>query len=162
MLETLMQRLSFFCWIALFPLAAWAQSTPANTTALDGHSFTVPAGFTIERAAGQPLVNWPIVADFDEQGRLYVAEAGGPITKQEVQDQKKAHRVVRLTDTDGDGRYDKSTVFADAIAFPEGAMWRAGSLYVAAPPQIWKLTDTDDDGIADKREVWFDGQTLTG
>jgi len=41
-------------------------------------------------------------------------------------------------------------------------MWRAGSLYVAAPPQIWKLTDTDDDGIADKREIWFDGQTLTG
>jgi putative membrane-bound dehydrogenase-like protein len=161
-----MSRVLFL--IALIPLAAWAQSPPdanavaLNTVALDGHNFTLPAGFTIERAAGQPLVNWPIVADFDEQGRLYVAEAGGAITKQEVQEQKKAHRIVRLVDTDGDGRFDKSTVFLDGIAFPEGAMWRAGSLYVAAPPQIWKLTDSDDDGVADKREVWFDGQTLTG
>src|SRR5438094_9420478 len=136
-----MSRLFFV--FALLPLAALAQSPPSgNTVALDGHNFTLPAGFTIERAAGQPLVNWPIVAEFDEQGRLYVAEAGGAITKQEVQDQKKAHRVVRLVDSDGDGRFDKSTVFADQIAFPEGAMWRQGSLYVAAPPQIWKLTDT--------------------
>ena len=41
-------------------------------------------------------------------------------------------------------------------------MWRDGSLYVAAPPHIWKFTDTNDDGVADKREVWFDGKTLTG
>ena len=41
-------------------------------------------------------------------------------------------------------------------------MWLDGSLYVAAPPHIWKLTDTDDDGVADKEEIWFDGKTLTG
>src|SRR6476646_4503101 len=107
-----------FLILVLIPLAAWAQSPPqasntsppaANTISLDGHNFTVPAGFTIERAAGQPLVNWPIIADFDEQGRLYVAEAGGAITKEEVQQQKKAHRIVRLVDSDGDGRFDKST-----------------------------------------------------
>src|SRR5262245_9012472 len=163
--------LRMFLLLALIPLAAWAQSVPqangtspppTNSVALDGHNFTLPAGFTIERAAGQPLVNWPIVADFDEQGRLYVAEAGGAITKEEVQQQKKAHRVVRLVDSDGDGRFDKSTVFLDGIAFPEGAMWRAGSLYVAAPPQIWRLTDTNDDGVSDQREIWFDGKTITG
>src|SRR5436305_13174047 len=108
-------------FVALFCLTitAAAQTPPAaNRIALDGHNFTLPVGFTIERAAGQPLVNWPICADFDEQGRLYVAEAGGAITKEEVQQQKKAHRVVRLTDSDGDGRFDKSTVFLDGIAFP--------------------------------------------
>src|SRR5262249_51224400 len=46
--------------------------------------------------------------------------------------------------------------------FPEGAMWLEGSLYVSAPPTIWKLTDTDDDGVADRREEWFQGKTLTG
>src|ERR1044071_9720493 len=115
-------------FVALFCLTitASAQTPPAATAAaVDGHSFTLRAGFTIERAAGQPLVNWPIVADFDEQGRLNVAEAGGAVTKQEVQEQKPAHRVVRLVDTDGDGRFDKSTVFLDGIAVPEGAMWRA-------------------------------------
>ena len=41
-------------------------------------------------------------------------------------------------------------------------MWHAGSLYVAAPPSIWKLTDTDGDGVADQRVEWFKGKTLTG
>ncbi len=48
------------------------------------------------------------------------------------------------------------------MMFPEGTMWHDGSLYVAAPPSIWKLTDTDGDGVADQRVEWFQGKTLTG
>jgi putative membrane-bound dehydrogenase-like protein len=80
----------------------------------------------------------------------------------EKQLEEKPHRVVRLEDTEGDGRFDKSVVFADRMMFPEGAMWLDGSLYVSAPPSIWKLTDTTGDGIADQREEWFKGGTLTG
>src|SRR5260370_11174608 len=47
------------------------------------------------------------------------------------------------------------------MMFPEGTMWYAGSLYVAAPPSIWKLTDTKGDGVADQRSEWFQGKTLT-
>ncbi|HEY2910664.1 MAG TPA: PVC-type heme-binding CxxCH protein, partial [Gemmataceae bacterium] len=79
-----------------------------------------------------------------------------------VQMVKKPHRIVRLEDTDGDGKYDKSTVYVANVMFPEGAMWLDGSLYVAAPPHIWKFTDTNDDGKADKEEIWYDGKTLTG
>ncbi len=132
------------------------QSPPA------GNGLTVPPGFDVERVAGPPLVNRPIVADFDEQGRLYVADSSGSNDKVEVQLAEKPHRIVRLEDKDGDGRYDASTVFADRMMFPEGAMWFDGSLYVAAPPSIWKLTDTDGDGVADRREEWFQGKTLTG
>ena len=57
--------------------------------------------------------------------------------------------------------FDTSVVFADHMMFPEGAMWLDGSLYVAAPPSIWKLTDTDNDGSADRRDEWFEGKTLT-
>ena len=55
-----------------------------------------------------------------------------------------------------------AVVFADRMMFPEGAMFLDGSLYVSAPPSIWKLTDTDGDGVADERVEWFQGKTLTG
>ena len=79
-----------------------------------------------------------------------------------MQLENKPHRILRLEDSDGDGRFDSRTVFADRMMFPEGTLWFAGSLYVAAPPSIWKLTDTDGDGVADRREEWFQGKTLTG
>ena len=129
---------------------------------LNGHVFSLPEGFTIELVAGPPLVNRPITASFDEEGRLYVSDSSGtndPSAKQLID---KPHRVVRLEDTDGDGKFDKSSVFADKLMFPEGTLWHDGSLYVAAPPSIWKLTDTDGDGVADQREEWFKGNTLTG
>ncbi len=138
------------------------QAPPRIQVRLNGHTFSLPPGFDIELVAGPPLVNRPIVADFDEQGRLYVADSSGSNDKVQQQLEQKPHRIVRLEGTDGDGRYDKSTVFADHMMFPEGAMWHAGSLYVAAPPSIWKLTDTDGDGVADQRVEWFQGKTLTG
>jgi putative membrane-bound dehydrogenase-like protein len=146
------------CWLS------GAVANPARThqVRLNGHTFTLPTGFEIEMAAGPPLVDRPIVADFDEEGRLYVADSSGSNEKVEVQLQKKPHRIVRLEDGDGDGRFDRRTIFADRMMFPEGCMWLAGSLYVAAPPSIWKLTDSDGDGVADQRVEWFKGKTLTG
>jgi putative membrane-bound dehydrogenase-like protein len=129
---------------------------------LNGHTFTLPADFDIELVAGPPLVERPIVADFDEQGRLYVADSSGSNEPVVVQVVKKPHRILRLEDSDGDGRFDKRTVFADRMMFPEGVMWLDGSLYVAAPPSIWKLTDSDGDGVAEQRVEWFQGKTLTG
>src|SRR5262245_354557 len=135
---------------------------PAAQFKQSNHTFTLPDGFQIEQIAGPPLVDRPITVDFDQQGRLYASDSSGSNEKAEKQLQEKSHRIIRLEDTDGDGRFDKSTVFADKMMFPEGTMWFDGSLYVAAPPSIWKLTDTDNDGVADKREEWFQGKTLTG
>jgi putative membrane-bound dehydrogenase-like protein len=142
----------------LTPLAPRASSGGAQA---DGQ-LTVPDGFEVELVAGPPLVERPIVADFDERGRLYVADSSGSNDKVDVQLVERTHRIVRLEDTNADGRFDASKVFADRMMFPEGAMWFDGSLYVSAPPSIWKLTDTDDDGVADRREEWFEGKTLTG
>ena len=128
---------------------------------IEPHTFTVPDGFTVERVAAAPLVERPINFALDETGALYVTDSSGSNEKPDIQLKNPTHRVIRLVDSDRDGTFDKSTVFADKLSFPEGAMWLAGSLYVAAPPVILKLTDTDADGTADKREVWFDGKTLT-
>ncbi len=134
----------------------------AAETKLGIHTFTVPDGFVIEQVAGAPMVDRPINMAFDESGALYVTDSSGSNAKPDEQVKNPTHRVVRLVDKDGDGRFDERTVFADKLPFPEGTMWLEGSLYVAAPPVIWKFTDADANGVAEKREVWFDGVTLTG
>lgn len=128
---------------------------------LNGQKFTLPDGCQLELIAGPGLVERPVSADFDERGRLYVTDSSGSNEHVDVQREKRPHRIRRLVDEDGDGRFDSSTVYADRLMFPEGSMWFDGSLYVAAPPEIWKFTDADDDGVAEHREVWFDGKTLT-
>ena len=132
--------------------------SPAASTTLP----KVPAGFSIELAAGPPLVERPIVASFDDEGRLYVAESSGSNDPVQKQLELKPHRIVRLEDSDGDGVFDKRVVFAEHMMFPEGTLFFDGSLYVSAPPSIWKLTDKDGDGVADERVEWFQGKTLTG
>lgn len=136
-----------------------AAEAPAAALPID---LKVPAGFTIELVAGPPLVERPIVASFDDEGQLYVAESSGSNDPVEKQLAERPHRIVRLEDVDGDGKYDRRVVFADRMMFPEGCQFFDGSLYVAAPPSIWKLTDTDGDGVADERSEWFQGKTLTG
>jgi len=124
-------------------------------------NLTVPEGYEVELAAGAPLTERPMIIDFDDQGRMYVAESSGSNDKVQQQLIDRPHSILRLEDEDGDGVFDKRTVFADKMMLPEGVLWHDGSVYVAAPPQIWKLTDADDDGVADDREVFFDGKTLT-
>ncbi|MBL9209133.1 MAG: HEAT repeat domain-containing protein [Opitutaceae bacterium] len=150
--------------LALAPAAVTAlgaEPSPARFT-FPTQTLTVPAGFTVELVAGPPMVNRPISIAYDERGRLYATDSSGLSERAPVQFEKKPHRIVRLEDTDGDGRFDRSVVFAENMMFPQGAMFYEGSLYVAAPPHLWKLTDTNGDGVADERVAWYDGQTLTG
>jgi putative membrane-bound dehydrogenase-like protein len=145
-------------------LIAEEPKTDAKKIDLNGHSFTLPPGFEIELIAGPPLVDRPISAAFDDRGRLYVTESLGVGTREKTKDQlvKKPYRIVRLEDTKGNGHFDKRTIFVEKIMFPEGALWYDGSLYVCAPPSIWKLTDTTGNGVADQQVEWFQGKTLNG
>jgi putative membrane-bound dehydrogenase-like protein len=150
--------------VALLVLSSvsFAQPPSTHVVKLGQHTFTLPKGFTIELVAESPQVDRPVTAAFDDKGRLYVADSSGSNAKPTEQVKNPTHRVVMLESTKKDGKFDKSTVFADKLSFLQGTMWRDGSLYVATPPTIQKLTDTDGDGVADKREVWFDGGVLTG
>jgi putative membrane-bound dehydrogenase-like protein len=124
-------------------------------------TFTLPDGFTIEQIAGPGVVDRPIVGDFDEQGRLYVADSSGTGDRAQKQLADKPHRILRLEASDDGVRFDRSSVFAAHMMFPEGVMWYAGSVYVGAPPSIWKLTAVDGTGEAKQQFEWLTAKTLT-
>ncbi len=138
-----------------------AQTPARHETMVDGILFSLADGLRVEKVADQPLIKWPIVADWDSHGRLVVAESGG--VSRPIQEQNKLglHKIVRLVDEDGDGKFDRRIVAADTLAFPEGVLCIGDDILVSAPPIIWKLTDADHDGVCEERQVWFDGTTLT-
>ncbi len=151
-----------FLW--LFSLAALISSArgekvagplePAETL----KHFQLDAGLTIELVASEPAVVDPIALRFDEDGRPWVVEMRdyphGP-----KPGEAPSSRICQLIDADGDGRYERSQVFADGLLFPTGLQpWRGG-LIVTLAGQVIYLTDTDGDGRADLKEVWFEGFT---
>ena len=122
----------------------------------------VPAGYEVELVAGPPLVTHPTLGCFDDRGRLFVCNNAGVNLGAPELEEQLPNTIRLLEDTDKDGRFDRSTVFADKMTYPMGAAWLDGALYVASPPYIWRLEDTDNDGIADKRDILVSKFGYTG
>ncbi len=116
-------------------------------------SFQIHAGFRMELVAAEPLVFDPIAMAFDESGRMFVVEMRGYSERRA--DMIGAVRL--LTDTDGDGVFDTSSVFADGLAWPTAVACYDGGVFVGVPPDILYMKDTDGDDRADRREVVFTG-----
>jgi putative membrane-bound dehydrogenase-like protein len=120
------------------------------------NTFQLPPDFRIELVASEPDVVSPVALAFDEQGRLFVVEMPDyPL------DPKPRGRIKLLEDRDGDGRYERSTVFADGLSMPDGVMrWRNGILVTSAPDILY-FEDTNGDGKADVRRVVLTGFAAT-
>ncbi len=121
------------------------------------NTFQLPKGTVIEQVAGAPLVEFPMFACLDDEGRLYVAEGSGKNISGKELEKSLPCKIALLEDSDGDGKFDKRTVFADKLIFPAGVLWHAGKVYVASPPGIWVFEDSDGDGRADSRELLVTG-----
>src|SRR5262249_8718873 len=116
----------------------------------------VRPGFKVELVASEPLVEAPIGFEWGADGKLWVVEMVDYPLGLDGKG-KPGGRVRFLEDTDGDGKYDKSTVFLDGLNFPNGVFpWRKGVI-VCAVPDIFYAEDTDGDGKADVRKVLFTG-----
>jgi putative membrane-bound dehydrogenase-like protein len=119
-------------------------------------SFDLADDLAIELVAAEPLIESPCAMAFDERGRLFVTENRGyPIGPK--QGEAPVGRVTMLEDTDGDGRMDRRTTFADGLTFPNGVMPWKGGLIVTCAPDLLFLRDTDNDGRADERRVLLTG-----
>ncbi len=116
----------------------------------------VRPGFTVELAASEPLVEDPIAFEWGADGRLWVVEMGDYPRGMDERG-KPGGRVKFLEDTDGDGRYDKATVFLDELAFPTGVYPWGKGVVVSAAPNIFYAEDVDGDGKADEIKMLFAG-----
>ena len=148
-----------------YPLSylAWGQ-TPTQAVQIGEIQFTIPADMQLELVAGEELTTWPMLADWDMQGRLLLVESGGVSKPIEEHNQQLLHRIVRLDDHDGDGRFDQRTVVAQDLPFTEGVLCIGRDLLVTAPPSIYRLIDADEEeyyggdhtrgGVGDGRDCW--------
>src|SRR6476661_4257637 len=124
-------------------------------------TFVLPPGFKIDPVLTDPLIEDPAGVSFDGNGRMYVLEmrsymqdAAGSTSRQPIS------RISRHEDTDGDGVYDKHTVFVDNLVLPRIAYpLQDGVLLVLETDNrdMYKYTDTDGDGVADKKELFYAG-----
>lgn len=119
-------------------------------------TFELEPGFKIELIAAEPLISDPVDMEIDEYGRLYVVEMHGyPL------DKSGSGKIKLLTDTNGDGRMDKSTVFAENMVLPNSIMrWKKGLLVTDAPNVLY-LEDTNGDGRAEVRDTLLTGFALS-
>ena len=116
----------------------------------------MPEGFEAELFVSEPQIGKPITMTWDHLGRLYVAETVD--YPNEMQPKGKGRdRISIVEDTDGDGKADRKTVFAEDLSIPTSLCYVNGGLIVAQAPDMLFLRDTDGDGKADERKTLFTG-----
>ena len=139
-----------------FAAPAGTEGLAPRTAQQSLRTIRVREGLEVELVAAEPLVTSPVAIDWDARGRMWVCEMYDYPTG-EGKNWEAGGRVRVLTDTDGDGRYDKAEVFLDKLPFPTGVTaWGKGA-YVCAAPDIIYAEDTDGDGRADKVEQPYTG-----
>eukprot|EP00913_Durusdinium_trenchii_P028414 g26642.t1 len=115
---------------------------------------TVPPGFTVELVASEPDIVNPVAMCFDEKGRAWITES---LEYPRLSAGKGRDRIKVAEDTDGDGKMDKFTIFAEGLNIPSGIAVGYGGVWVANSPDLLFMQDTDGDGKADKTEVVVTG-----
>ncbi len=117
----------------------------------------VPAGFEVQLVASEPQIRKPIVMNWDERGRLWIAETLDYPNRVLAPGETGRDQILICEDTDRDGRMDKFTVFADGLNIPTGFTFANGGVVLLQSPNTLFLKDTDGDGKADVKEILFSG-----
>src|SRR4051812_8180994 len=135
------------------PVKKAGPTSPALTPQDELKTFSLPPGYHAELVAAEPLIESPIIIDFDPDGRMWVLElqaflpdASGRDTQDPICD------VAVLEDTNGDGAMDKRTVFADHLVLPRALKVLDHGVLVGEPPNLWLMKDTNGDLKADTKD----------
>jgi glucose/arabinose dehydrogenase len=161
-------RLNFIRAGALVALAACSatKATPAAPvikalSPTDSIAATqLPSGYRLEPVLAEPDIAEPVMIAFDGNGRMYVAEMRTYMQDADATGQMEPFsRVSRHEDTDGDGFYDKHTVFADKLLLPRILLPLDDRIIIGEmnTDDLFVYRDKDGDGVADEKTLWFAG-----
>src|SRR3954468_8635087 len=139
---------------------AWppgVQKVSADSPALSPEdalqTFYMPPGYHVELVASEPLIQEPVALDWDLEGRLWAVEMPGFMADiRGSNEHDPIGRVVVLEDTNGDGRMDRRTVFADGLVLARSLKVLDRGVLVAEPPNVWLMRDTNGDLRMDTKE----------
>ncbi len=153
-----MRRLALLA-LLLAPLPASAQRdarVPDPDPEIERQTFVVPDGFEVNLFAADPMLAKPVQMNFDAAGRLWVAASA--VYPQIKPGEKADDKVLVLEDTDGDGKADKTTVFADGLLIPTGVLPGDGGVYVADSTDLVHFSNPDPKtGKAQNKRIVLSG-----
>ncbi|HET7220787.1 MAG TPA: c-type cytochrome [Vicinamibacterales bacterium] len=120
-------------------------------------TFRLPDGYRVELVASEPMVEEPVLIDWDPNGRLWVVEMLGYMQDLPASAEREPiGRISVLEDENGDGRMDKKTVFLDGLVLPRALKVLDRGVLVGEPPNLWFARDTNGDLRADGKELVTD------
>ena len=120
----------------------------------------MPSGYRLEPVLTEPDIAEPVMVAFDGNGRMYVAEMRTYMQDADAKgEQQPFSRVSRHEDTDGDGVYDKHTVFADKLLLPRIMLPLDDRIIIGETntDDLYIYRDSNGDGVADEKTLWFAG-----
>ena len=126
--------------------------SPPRTPDAERATFQVEPGLTVQLVAAEPMVQDPVVLNFDADGRLWVVEMRGFMpTIDGAGENQPVGRVSVLEDTNGDGQMDKSTLYLDSLIMPRAMALVPGGVLVAENGALWFTEDKNGDLEADTK-----------
>ena len=123
-------------------------------------SIELPDGYALELVLSEPQVEEPVALAWDGNGVLYVVEMLTYMqTADATDEQAPKSRISRHEDTNGDGNYDKSTIFIDNLLLPRMVLPLDDRVMVGVTNtlDLWNYRDSDGDGVADEKVKIFEG-----
>jgi mono/diheme cytochrome c family protein len=127
-------------------------------------TFFMPPGYHVELVASEPMIEEPILIDWDPDGRLWVIEERGYMRDLPATGERDPlGRISVLEDTNNDGKMDKKTVFMDGLVLPRALKVLDRGVLIGEPPHLWLARDTNGDLKADTKDLVVDtyGQALS-
>jgi mono/diheme cytochrome c family protein/glucose/arabinose dehydrogenase len=116
--------------------------------------FYMPPGYRVELVASEPLIQDPVMIEWDGDGRMWAVEMPGYMPDINAKGEHEAiGKIVVLEDSNSDGRMDKRTIFQDGLVLARWLKILDRGVLVAEPPNLWLLQDTNGDLRADRKEL---------